>query len=107
MSGRLTAGAATAVAPTWSRTRGRVRPLPGRGDCSPDGGVHSDNAGVKEEDGVWWMTSPGKDEWMTSSSDTGSLGAFDGMGMGGVVERERDDMMAATRNERRAGRAFR
>jgi len=66
--------------------------------------VHSDDAGVKEEEGVWSMTSP-KDEWTTSSSDTGSLEAFDGMGMGGVVERGRDDIVAATGSGCRAGRA--
>lgn len=62
MSGRLTPGAATtAPVPTESRTRGR-EPPPGRADRSVAGGVHSEEAGVKEEGGEWCMTSSSKDE---------------------------------------------
>lgn len=75
MSGRLTAGAATAPAPTESRTRGR-KPPPGRGDRSVAGGVHSEDAGVKEEGGEWYMTSSSKDEWgMLSSDIDGEVGS--------------------------------
>lgn len=107
MSGRLTAGAATAPAPTESRTRGR-EPVPGRGDCSVAGGVHSEDAGVKEEGGNWYMTSSNKDEWgMLSSDREGEVrppcpfrDGGTGIGMGGDVERGGGDMATATGTKR-------
>lgn len=113
MSGRLTPGAATtAPVPTESRTRGR-EPPPGRADRSVAGGVHSEEAGVKEEGGEWCMTSSSKDEWgMLSSDKDGAVRSScpfraggTGMGMEGVAERRGDDMVAAAgRREKDKGR---
>lgn len=105
MSGRLTPGAATtAPVPTESRTRAREPPS-GRTDRSVAGGVHSEDAGVKEEGGEWCMTSSSKDEdeWgMLSSDKDGEVhspcpfrAGGTGMGMEGVVERRGGDMVAA------------
>lgn len=102
MSGRLTAGAATAPAPTESRTRGR-KVRPGTGDRSTDGGVHKEEAGEKEDGGPWCITSSSSDDGSTPSKDTdGALRSCrpsreegTGMGIGGELERGGDAMKAA------------